>query len=160
MSEPTADEPIAGEPLSGGPGSEAAAPSGRLRRVLLWASFAWLGVLAGAFGWAWLSGESTEEQVPRLVEAVEITLRRAVAEDPSMLDRLITVGRLGSIGEPDVLSELPEVRCAEAFRFSTVPDGGVVVGHRGTCLAEGVCVRSEIAPSGRVTSARSECSLT
>jgi len=131
----------------------------RLKRALVWASFAWLAVLAGAFGWAWLRRSVIDEQAPQLVEVVDLTVRNATRKDPGLLDRLITTGRLHWLDGSDVLSEVPRVRCAKPFRFSVTSDGVAVIGYRGTCLAEDVCVRTQIWPSGHVSTSRHDCTL-
>jgi hypothetical protein len=130
----------------------------RLKRTLVWASFAWLAVLAGVFAWGWWSQAVVERETPRLVEVVDLTVRDAAKRDPALLDRLLATHRLQSIDGSDVLSEVPPVRCADAFRFSVTDGGAAVIGYRGTCLAEGACVRTELSPTGRVSTSERECS--
>lgn len=132
-----------------------------LRRALVWLSFVWLAVLAGFFVWACKTHNDAERQAPKLVAAVDDAMRSASSQNAGLLDKLVVTSRIQSMGEPgatDVFSVVPVVEGAEAFQFTVAPDGAVVVGYRGTSLANDVCVRSVLSPSGAVATQRWSCS--
>ena len=124
-------------------------------------TFVWLAVLAGFFVWSYQTHRETERQAPELVAAVDDALRSAVSQNPGLLNTLVSINLIQSFdesGATDVFSVVPVVEGAEPFRFSVTPDGGAVIGYRGTSLANEICVRGVLLPSGVVTTQRWSCS--
>ena len=124
-------------------------------------TFVWLAVLAGFFVWSYQTHRETERQAPELVAAVDDALRSAVSQIPGLLNTLVSINLIQSFdesGATDVFSVVPVVEGAEPFRFSVTPDGGAVIGYRGTSLANEICVRGVLLPSGVVTTQRWSCS--
>ena len=130
-------------------------------RVLVWLTFVWLAVLAGFFVWSYQTHRETEPQAPELVAAVDGALRSALSQNAALLNTLVSTNLIQSFdesGATDVFSVVPIVEGAEPFRFSVTPDGGAVIGYRGTSLANEICVRGVLLPSGVVTTQRWSCS--
>lgn len=130
-------------------------------KVLVWLTFVWLAVLAGSFVWSYQTHRNTERQAPEVVAAVDGALRSAVSQNPGLLNTMISTNLIQSFdetGATDVFSVVPVVEGAEPFRFSVTPDGAAVIGYRGTSLANEVCVRGVLSPSGAVTAQRWSCS--
>ena len=130
-------------------------------RVVVWLTFVWLAVLAGFFVWSYQSHRDTERQAPELVAAVDGALRSAASQNPGLLNAMVSTNLIQSFdetGATDVFSVVPVVEGAKPFRFSVTPDGAAVIGYRGTSLANEVCVRGVLSPSGAVTTQRWSCS--
>ena len=132
-----------------------------LMKVVVWLTFVWLAVLAGFFVWSYQTHRETERQTPELVDAVDGALRSAASENPGLLNSMVSTNLIQSFdetGATDVFSVVPVVEGAKPFRFSVTPDGAAVIGYRGTSLANEVCVRGVLSPSGAVTTQRWSCS--
>ena len=130
-------------------------------RVVVWLTFVWLAVLAGFFVWSYQTHRETERQAPELVTAVDGALRSAVSQNAALLNMMVSTNQIQSFdesGATDVFSVVPVVEGAEPFRFSVTPDGAAVIGYRGTSLANEVCVRGVLLPSGVVATQRWSCS--
>ena len=126
----------------------------------MWVTFVWLAVLAGFFVWSYQTHRETERQAPELVAAVDGALRSAASQNPGLLNMMVSTNQIQSFdesGATDVFSVVPVVEGAEPFRFSVSPDGVAVIGYRGTSLANEVCVRGVLSPSGAVTAQRWSC---
>jgi len=132
-----------------------------MMRILVWLTFVWLAALGGFVVWAYKTNNDAEAQAPKLVAAVDEAMRSASSLNAGLLDKLVLTDKIESIGVPgatDVLSIVPVVEGAEPFQFLVDKDGAVVVGYRGKSLANDVCVRAVLSPSGAVTTQRSSCS--
>ena len=130
-------------------------------KVLVWLTFVWLVVLAGFFVWSYQTHRETELQTPEMVAAVDGAMRAAVSQNAALLNAMVSTNQIQSFdesGATDVFSVVPVVEGAEPFRFSVTPDGAAVIGYRGTSLANEVCVRGVLSPSGAVTAQRWSCS--
>ena len=130
-------------------------------RVVVWLTFVWLAVLAGFFVWSYQTQRETERQAPELVAAVDDAMRSALSQNGALLNTMVSTNQIQSFdesGATDVFSVVPVVEGAEPFRFSVTPDGAAVIGYRGTSLANEVCVRGVLLPSGVVTTQRWSCS--
>ena len=132
-----------------------------LARGVVWLTFAWVVVLVGFIVWAKWTHDNTEREAPNLIAAVDDSVRSAFIQDSDLLAKLVLTSRIQSLGDPgaiDVFSVVPTVRGAEPFQFMITDEGGAAIGYRGTSLANDICVRSDLTPTGNVQTSRSSCS--
>jgi len=127
----------------------------------VWLTFAWVVVLVGFIVWARWTHDNNEHEAPTLIAAVDESMRSASGQDTGLLQKLVLTSRIQSLGDPgatDVLSVVPAVQGAEPFQFMVTDEGGAAIGYRGTSLANDICVRSVLTPTGNVQTSRASCS--